>query len=326
MSDQEHIAVSKFRQYLRINTEQPNPQYYKCKDFLYEYAKEIGLKPWSYECVSGKPIVGMTLEGTDPSLPSVLLYSHTDVVPTFPDHWTYPPYDAHKDGEGKIYGRGTQDMKNEEIGSHDGIASEDDVYTLYYGQRCTWWVKVTCPGNPGHGSRFFENTPGPKLHSIIAKVTSVNITKVVGGVETNVIPPDFVAHFDLRITPTDDLIEMENLIAEWCKKAGPDVTYEFEQKLMNKTLTSTSKSDAWFSVFANVLEAEKCKYNTAISICGTDARYIRQLNIPAIGLSPMINTPILLHDHDEYLAENTFLKGLQLYVKIIEGLANVPKH
>jgi len=30
---------------------------------------------------------------------------------------------------------------------------------------------VICPGNPGHGSRFFENTAGPKLHSIIASVS-----------------------------------------------------------------------------------------------------------------------------------------------------------
>jgi len=53
----------------------------------------------------------MTLMGEDPSLPSVLLYSHMDVVPTFPEHWTHPPYAAHKDAEGNIWGRGTQDMK-----------------------------------------------------------------------------------------------------------------------------------------------------------------------------------------------------------------------
>ena len=26
----------------------------------------------------------------------------------FPEHWTYPPFSAHKDEKGDIYGRGTQ--------------------------------------------------------------------------------------------------------------------------------------------------------------------------------------------------------------------------
>ncbi|KAJ8952137.1 hypothetical protein NQ318_018473 [Aromia moschata] len=36
---------------------------------------------------------------------------------------------------------------------------------------------------------------------------------------------------------------------------------------------------------------------------GTDSRYVRSLGLPAIGFSPINNTPVLLHDHDEYLDE-----------------------
>ncbi|KOM25501.1 hypothetical protein LR48_Vigan107s002000 [Vigna angularis] len=32
----------------------------------------------------------------------------------------------------------------------------------------------------------------------------------------------------------------------------------------------------------------------------TDSRYFRDLGLPAIGFSPMANTPLLLHDHNEY--------------------------
>jgi len=32
-------------------------------------------------------------------------------VPVVEQSWNHPPYDAHKDKEGNIYGRGTQDMK-----------------------------------------------------------------------------------------------------------------------------------------------------------------------------------------------------------------------
>ena len=58
-----------------------------------------------------RPILIATWKGTDPSLPSILLNSHTDVVPVYPEHWKYDPFEGVKDEEGKIYGRGTQDMK-----------------------------------------------------------------------------------------------------------------------------------------------------------------------------------------------------------------------
>jgi len=60
------------------------------------------------ECVDDKPVLVMTWVGQDPSLPTVMLNSHTDVVPVFMEHWTYPPFSAFKDEKGNIYGRGTQ--------------------------------------------------------------------------------------------------------------------------------------------------------------------------------------------------------------------------
>lgn len=53
----------------------------------------------------------MTWVGTQPELPSVVLNSHTDVVPVFPENWTHPPFAAEIDAEGKIFARGAQDMK-----------------------------------------------------------------------------------------------------------------------------------------------------------------------------------------------------------------------
>merc|ERR1712117_99910 len=71
----------------------------------------MDLPHMTHECVPGKPILVITWQGSDPSLPSLRLNSHIDVVPVFPEHWTYPPFSAHKDDQGNIYGRGTQDMK-----------------------------------------------------------------------------------------------------------------------------------------------------------------------------------------------------------------------
>lgn len=54
----------------------------------------------------------------------------------------------------------------------------------------------------------------------------------------------------------------------------------------------------------------------------TDSRYIRQIGIPALGFSPINNTPILLHDHNEFLQADTYLRGIEIYKKVIEGLGN----
>jgi acetylornithine deacetylase/succinyl-diaminopimelate desuccinylase-like protein len=48
-----------------------------------------------------------------------------------------------------------------------------------------------------------------------------------------------------------------------------------------------------------------------------------QKGIPAIGFSPMINTPQLLHDHNEFLNEKVFMRGVEIYETLIENLANL---
>ncbi|KAF9582741.1 adenylate cyclase, partial [Lunasporangiospora selenospora] len=106
----EHPAVTRFREYLRIKTVQPNPDYAGSTAFLIREAEELGLPYKIVECVKGKPAVIMTVEGSDPSLPSLLLNSHTDVVPVFIEKWTQDPFAANK-VDGFIYARGSQDMK-----------------------------------------------------------------------------------------------------------------------------------------------------------------------------------------------------------------------
>lgn len=45
-------------------------------------------------------------------LPSIVLNSHMDVVPVYEEHWTHPPFSADIDSEGRIFARGSQDMKS----------------------------------------------------------------------------------------------------------------------------------------------------------------------------------------------------------------------
>lgn len=398
MASTEHPAVTNFRNYIRINTVQPTPDYASCTSFLVQQAKELDLDCEVIECVPGKPIVLMTLKGQDPSLPSILLNSHTDVVPVFPEHWKYEPFSAHKDEKGDIYGRGTQDMKcvgiqyiealrvllakgikfqrtihltfvpDEEIGGSNGMgkfvvtptfknlnvgfaldegyANPTEKFTLFYGERSPWWVLVTCKGQPGHGSQFLPNTAGEKLQKVInsfmkfrdseqqrlkdnpdlslGDVTTCNLTMLKGGVQFNVVPAELSVGFDVRIAPTVDVVKFEAMIDTWCKEAGPDVTVEYINKstIQNLTCVEDGKS-VWWDTFSRICKEENISLVKEIFPAATDCRFLRQLDIPALGFSPMNHTPILLHDHNEYLNENIFLRGIEIYTKIIPAIANL---
>lgn len=57
---------------------------------------------------------------------------------------------------------------------------------------------------------------------------------------------------------------------------------------------------------------------------GTDSRYLRAVGVAALGFSPMNNnTPILLHDHDEFLQADIYLQGIEIYKKIIPAITSI---
>ncbi|ETN01959.1 hypothetical protein PPTG_16645 [Phytophthora nicotianae INRA-310] len=72
----------------------------------------VGISVQVFSPVKNKPVVLATWKGEDPTLPGIILNSHYDVVPAIPEHWTYDPFEAKILHDGRIYGRGAQDMKS----------------------------------------------------------------------------------------------------------------------------------------------------------------------------------------------------------------------
>ncbi|XP_013142888.1 PREDICTED: aminoacylase-1-like [Papilio polytes] len=390
-------AVANFVEYLRIPSVQPNIDYDECVNFLKRQANEIGLDFKVYEVVPLKPIVVLTWNGKEPTLPAILLNSHMDVVPVFENSWTYPPFSGHIDEDGKIFARGSQDMKcvgiqyleairkikqagvqlkrtlhisfvpDEEIGGHDGMekfvltdefralnigfaldegmANPTDEFIIFNGERSIWQMHIHCTGQPGHGSLLIPNTAGEKLRYIIDKfmdlreeqkkilesdnkltigdVTTVNLTQISGGVQSNVVPEKLTVVFDVRLAVTVDHEQFENKITRWCKEAGDGVTFEFEQKNPNVECTKLDNSNPYWIAFKGVCDELDLKLDCRIFPGGTDSRYVRRVGIPAIGFSPMNNTPVLLHDHDEFLRADVYLRGIEIYEKLLPAVANV---
>lgn len=80
--------------------------------FLQRQAKQLGLEFKVVVPVTPKkPVVILTWIGTQPELKSIILNSHMDVVPVFEEFWTHKPFAADIDADGKIFARGSQDMK-----------------------------------------------------------------------------------------------------------------------------------------------------------------------------------------------------------------------
>ena len=397
MASTEYPAVTNFREYIRINTAQPNPDYDTCVKWLTSKATEAGGSVAVVECTPGKPAVIVTFTGLKPELPSILLNSHMDVVPVFPEHWKYDPFSAHKEENGDIYGRGSQDMKcvgiqyleaikklkqrnasfmrtihltympEEELGGvrgmkefvklsefkslnigfalDEGYASPSDKYYVFYGERNVWRFFVRCPGNPGHGSQFIADTAAQKLRKVIDKflsfreeeekkllnnsnvklgdVTTLNLTLLEGGVQFNVVPACLSAGFDVRVALTENLVELETRFNNWCQEISKDITIDFKEKCDEQSATCVEDGkNAWWDTFSNACKNEGIAYKKRVFPASTDSKYLRPLGIPALGFSPMNKTPILLHDHNEFLNESVFLRGIDIYCTIIEALAN----
>lgn len=102
-------AIQTIQSYVRINTSNPPGDVTKAADFLAGILQREGIPVKRYESGPGRSIVLARLKGTGNAKPLLLLH-HMDVVPTDPSRWQHDPFGA-EIADGKIWGRGTIDMK-----------------------------------------------------------------------------------------------------------------------------------------------------------------------------------------------------------------------
>ena len=68
-------------------------------------------------------------------------------------------------------------------------------------------------------------------------------------------------------------------------------------------LTVADSSNPWWTLLEEAVKKANGKLSKPeIFPASTDARFFRELGLPAFGFSPMANTPVLLHDHNEVCA------------------------
>ncbi|KAG0475295.1 hypothetical protein HPP92_014981 [Vanilla planifolia] len=409
-AEDDDATIARFQEYLRIDTSHPSPDYAAATRFLLAQAESLGLSAKTLEFAPGKPLVLLSWPGLRPSLPSLLLNSHTDVVPAESHKWHHPPFSAFTDSDGKIVSRGSQDMKcvgiqyleairrlkakgfspdrsihlsfvpDEEIGGRDGVgafvksnqflelnvgvvldeglASPGEEYRVFYGERSPWWTVIKARGAPGHGARMYDGTAMENLVKSLevirrfrtsqfdlvkagrkaeGEVVSVNMVFLNAGTPSsasrtgfvmNVQPSEAEAGLDIRVPPNADVEALERRIAEEWAPSSRNMTFEFKDKVPvydmfgKPAITAIDSSNQWWMMLEKALKKANVKLGKPeIFPASTDARYFRQRGIPAFGFSPMANTPILLHDHNEFLNKVEYLKGIAIYESIIKEFA-----
>ena len=81
---------------------------------------------------------------------------------------------------------------------------------------------------------------------------------------------------------------------------------QFKQKVSvhdmfgKPAITAADNSNPWWMLLEEAVKKANGKLSKPeIFPASTDSRFFRERGIPAFGFSPMANTPILLHDHNE---------------------------
>lgn len=415
--------VQRLQRYLRIRTDHPKPEYYQATAFLNETIAKLlpEASVRQVEPVPGKPILLVTIEGSDPSLPALLLNSHTDVVPAEADLWHWDPFAASiafVDYEWRIYARGSQDMKcvgmqyiealsrlmsrgwtpernviisfvpDEEIGGLDGlgalvnggknalwqslnVGAELDEglpnpragFNVYYGERQPWWLIVEATSNPGHGALSPETTATQLIHGVMAKalafreaqrgmlepdsfqnnniggVVGVNLVFMESGIPSNESPSGYLMNmipstarcgYDIRVPPHVDPKMMEAEIESWlvCSdgKRCPGLEYTFVHKVHVPAMTKED-SPFWRAFSQGLAESRGRAPGPAalpgVFFAATDARFVREVDVPSIGFSPMELMPVLLHKHDEFITVDGYMSGIKTYESILKRLGGV---
>ena len=183
-----------------------------------------------------------------------------------------------------------------------------------------------------------ENCSHAVARKKLGDVTSLNITTLQAGVEVgntyayNVVPSSARCSLDIRISPHTPPVEIKNLLDQWCQECskapnqGSKVTWKHIGGLEGTDKHATTETDRkinpWYGIFCDSLQNMRCDISPQVFPAATDSRFLRALGIRALGFSPMRNTEILLHEHDEYIPEFTFLEGIGVYFNLIQDLGS----
>lgn len=171
---------------------------------------------------------------------------------------------------------------------------------------------------------------GDMVKRKLGDVTTININALRAGVSSggdsklyslNVVPSEAIAGFDVRIAPSMAFEEFKAKLDEWCSAEG--VSWAFDPRgtpQLDHNVVPLDETNVWWKLFRSACDGMGIKLETEVFPAGTDSRFLRKVGVPAIGFSPMRNTSILLHEHNESIPKHVFLEGIDVYETVFRKL------
>ena len=141
----------------------------------------------------------------------------------------------------------------------------------------------------------------------------------------NVIPTTAEAGFDIRVPPSVPCKEISEMLDDWTKDVGMSWKYApwVGTPITEHHVSSIDDNNPWWHLISKTFKENfNITLEPEIFPAGTDSRFLRESGIPAYGFSPMSNSPVLLHEHNEYLSIDVFKKGIDVYETLLTKLAN----
>lgn len=72
--------------------------------------------------------------------------------------------------------------------------------------------------------------------------------------QSNVVPEELTAVFDVRIATTVNIAEMEARVQAWCREAGPGIRIEYEQKDPQVEVSKLDHSNPYWLAFKSAAD------------------------------------------------------------------------
>lgn len=151
----------------------------------------------------------------------------------------------------------------------------------------------------------------------LGDVNTINFDIIKVGSAINVVPGVAEAWFDARVTPLANIESLEKMLLGWA--AESDVALEFVKR--DVPLSTDASSNIFWNCLQETAQELQLPLKLAIFPGASDARHLRKVGIPAIGLTPINRHPVQAHAIDESLQLDALDHGIRFYMKLLSRLA-----
>ncbi len=172
-------TMEHFQALLRFDTSDPPGRESEAADYLRKVLEREGIAVKTFALESHRPNLVARIAGSGTKQP-LLIMAHTDVVNVDPKKWTFPPFDAQRDG-GYVYGRGTVDDKDNLVAGlmtmlmlkRSNAALDRDVIFL---------AEAGEEGSTRVGIQFMVNEHYPEISAEYCLAEGGGVTRIAGRV------------------------------------------------------------------------------------------------------------------------------------------------